>query len=118
MRRSLVVLATVPGLALGLALILRLLFFTSGTETDYASALMWDDTIYYLSVQEAGHVPDSAVIGAVTSETDTFPRENGRANCCPPGTPVAETEEGLAVELDGVWYLCRPKTADSAGQAS
>lgn len=114
MRRSLAVLAAVLGLALGLALVLRLVFFTSGTETDYPSALMWNGTIFYLSVQEAGHVPDSAIVGTVASETDTFPRKNGQANFCPPDTPVAQTEEGMAVLLDGEWYLCRPKEMEVA----
>ena len=46
--------------------------------------------------------------------TDTFPRKNGQANFCPPGTPVAQTGEGMAVLLDGVWYLCRPKEMEVA----
>lgn len=100
-----------------LALVLWLTGCASDTGTDYVSALMWNDTIYYLSVQEADGVPESAVVGTVTSETDTFPRENGQSNCCPPSTPVAETKEGLSVLLDGVWCLCRPKAADSTGQA-
>lgn len=112
MRRSLAVLAAVLGLALGLALVLRLVLFTSGTETDYPSALMWNDTIFYLSVQEAGHVPDSAIVGTVASETDTFPRKNGQANCCSPGASVAQTEAGLAVLVDGVWRLCREEEAE------
>lgn len=112
MRRALVVLAVIPGLVLGLALVLRLFFFPSGTETDYPSALMWNDTVYYRSVREAGHVPDSAIAGTISSETDTFPRKNGQANCCPPGTPVAETEEGLAILVDGVWRLCREEEAE------
>lgn len=112
MRQSLFLLAAVLGLALGLALVLRLAFFTSGTETDYVSALMWNDTIYYLSVLEAGEVPESAVIGCVDTETDTFPRKNGQANCCPAGTPVAQTEEGLAILVDGAWRLCREDEAE------
>ena len=117
MRRVLVVLAVVLGVALGLAMVLRLVFPMSGTETDYPSALMWNDTIYYLSVQEVEKVPDSAVVGTVTSETDTFPRKNAQANCCPPGTPIAETEEGLAVLLEGVWRLCRAEEAASPSKA-
>ena len=117
MRRSLVALAVVLGVALGLAMVLRLVFPMSGTETDYPSALMWNDTIYYLSVQEVEKVPDSAVVGTVTSETDTFPRKNAQANCCPPGTPIAETEEGLAVLLEGVWRLCRAEEAASPSKA-
>ena len=112
MRRTLLVPAAGVGLALGLALVLRLVLSPSGTETDYPSALMWNDTIYYLSVREAGEVPDSAVAGAISSETDAFPRKNGQANCCPPGTPVAETEAGLAVLVDGVWRLCRAEEAE------
>ena len=61
-----------------------------------------------------GHVPDSAIVGTVASETDTFPRKNGQANCCPPGTPVGRVKEGLAVPLEDVWYLCRPEAAKSA----
>ena len=100
-----------------LGLVLWLTGCASDTETDYASALMWNDTIYYLSVQEVGGVPESAVIGTVTAETETFPRENGQANCCPPGTPIAQTEEGLAVLADGVWRLCRAEEAASPGKA-
>ena len=33
------------------------------------------------------------------------------------GTPVAETAEGVAILLDGTWYLCWPKAADGTGQA-
>ena len=117
MRRSLFLLAAILGVALGLAMVLRLAFPMSGTETDYPSALMWNDAIYYLSVQEAGEVPESAVVGAVTAETDAFPRKNGQANCCPPGTPIAQTEEGLAVLVDGVWRLCRAEEAASPGKA-
>ena len=112
MKKCLMVL--LPLLALGLALLLRLAVSSSGTETDYPSALMWNDAIYYLSVQEAGEVPESAVVGAVTAETDAFPRKNGQANCCPPGTPVGRVKEGLAVLLEDVWYLCRPEAAKSA----
>ena len=60
-----------------LALVLGLTGCAGGTETDYASALMWNDTLYCLSVQEVDDVPESAVIGTVTAETETFPRENG-----------------------------------------
>ena len=112
MRRSLAVLAAVLGLALGLALVLRLVFFTSGTETDYPSALMWDGTIYYLSVQEVESVPEGAIVGTISSETGSFPRKNGQANCCPPGAPVAQAEAGLAVLVDGVWRLCREEEAE------
>ena len=100
-----------PVLILGLALSVRLLRPSTGTETDYPSALMWDGTVYYRSVQEAGQIPESTIVGTISSETDTFPRKNGQANCCPPGTPVAETEEGLAILVDGVWRLCRAKEA-------
>lgn len=103
--------------ALLLTLVLGLTGCAGGTETDYPSALMWNDTIYYLSVQEADGVPESAVAGYVASETDTFPRKNGQANCCPPDTPIAETEEGLAVLLDGVWLLCWPEETNSPGEA-
>lgn len=101
----------VPVLILGLVLGVRLLRPSAGTETDYPSALMWDGTVYYRSVQEMDKVPESAIVGTTSFETDAFPRKNGQANCCPPGTPVAQTEEGMAVLLDGVWYLCRPETA-------
>ena len=100
-----------------LALVLGLTGCASDTETDYVSALMWNDTLYYLSVQEVDDVPESAVIGCVDTETDTFPRKNGPANCCPAGTPVAQTEEGLVILVDGAWYLCRPKVTGGAGQA-
>lgn len=104
----------VPVLILGLVLGVRLLRPSAGTETDYPSALMWDGTVYYRSVQEVDKVPESAIVGTTSSETDAFPWKNGQANCCPPGTPVAETEEGMAVLLDGVWYLCRPKEMEVA----
>ena len=104
----------VPVLILGLVLGVRLLRPSAGTETDYPSALMWDGTVYYRSVQEMDKVPESAIVGTTSSETDAFPRKNGQANCCPPGTPVAQTEEGMAVLLDGVWYLCRPKEMEVA----
>ena len=110
MKKCLMVL--LPLLALGLVLFPRLTASPSGTETDYPSALMWNGAIFYLSVQEAGHVPDSAIAGTISSETDTFPRKNGQANCCPPGTPIAQTEEGLAVLVDGVWRLCREAEAE------
>lgn len=100
-----------PVLILGLVLGLRLFPPSSGTETDYPSALMWDDTLYYASAQEADKVPAHAVVGTVSSETDTFPRKNGQANFCPPGTPVAEAGGGMAVQMGGVWYLCRPEEA-------
>ena len=115
MKKCLMVL--LPLLALGLALLLRLAVSSSGTETDYPSALMWDGTIYYLSVQEVESVPEGAIVGTISSETDSFPRKNGQANCCPPGTPIAQTEEGLAVLVDGVWRLCRAEEAASPGKA-
>lgn len=112
MKKCLMVL--LPLLALGLALLLRLAVSSSGTESDYPSALMWDGTIYYLSVQEVESVPEGAIVGTISSETDSFPRKNGQANCCPPGTPVGRVKEGLAVLLEDVWYLCRPEAAKSA----
>ena len=68
MKKCLMVL--LPLLALGLALLLRLAVSSSGTETDYPSALMWDGTIYYLSVQEVESVPEGAIVGTISSETD------------------------------------------------
>lgn len=112
MKKCLMVL--LPLLALGLVLFPRLTASPSGTETDYPSALMWDGTVYYRSVQEVENVPESAVVGTISSETDTFPQKDGQANCCPSGTPVARTKEGLAVLSENVWYLCRPEAAKSA----
>lgn len=110
MRRRLVLLALVPGLLFGLWRIRSL----PATETDSPSALMWNGTICYASVQAVDELPADAAVGTVSSETDTFPRKNGQANFCPPDTPVAQTEEGMAVLLDGVWYLCRPKEMEVA----
>lgn len=67
---------------------------------------------HLLCVQAADELPADAAVGTVSSETDTFPRNDGQANFCPPDTPVAKTEEGMAVLLNGVWRLCREEEAE------
>ena len=44
----------------------------SGTETDYAAAIMVDDQIYYKSVQAVpAEIDDSAILGYTKYYTDT-----------------------------------------------
>ncbi len=45
----------------------------SGTETDYAAAIMVNDQIYYKSVQAIpAEIDESAIFGYTKSYTDTF----------------------------------------------
>ena len=85
----------------------------SGTETDYAAAIMVTDQIYYKSVQAIpAEIDESAILGYTKSYTDTFPKKNGETNfnreLC---MAYAKVEEGIAVLYQNEWYLCYPKDA-------
>lgn len=85
----------------------------SGTETDYAAAIMVNDQIYYKSVQAIpAEIDESAIFGYTKSYTDTFPKKNGETNFNRElGMAYAKVEEGIAVLYENEWYLCYPKDA-------
>ena len=85
----------------------------SGTETDYAAAIMVDDQIYYKSVQAVpAEIDDSAILGYTKYYTDTFPKKNGETNFNRElGMAYAKVEDGIAVLFENEWYMCYPKDA-------
>jgi len=85
----------------------------SGTETDYAAAIMVDDQIYYKSVQAVpAEIDDSAILGYTKYYTDTFPKKNGETNFNRElGMAYAKVEDGIAVLFENEWYMCYPKAA-------
>ena len=86
---------------------------TSGTETDYAAAIMVNDQIYYKSVQAVpAEIDDSAILGYTKYYTDTFPKKNGETNFNRElGMAYAKVEGGIAVLFENEWYMCYPKDA-------
>jgi len=86
---------------------------TSGTETDYAAAIMVNDQIYYKSVQAVPvEIDDSAILGYTKYYTDTFPKKNGETNFNRElGMAYAKVEDGIAVLFENEWYMCYPKAA-------
>lgn len=85
----------------------------SGTETDYAAAIMVNDQIYYKSVQAIpAEIDESAILGYTKSYTDTFPKKNGETNFNRElGMAYAKVEGGIAVLYQNEWYMCYPKDA-------
>ena len=85
----------------------------SGTETDYAAAIMVNDQVYYWSVQAIpAEIDESAILGYTKFYTDTFPKKNGETNFNRElGMPYAKVEEGIAVLYQNEWYMCYPKDA-------
>jgi len=83
----------------------------SGTETDYAAAIMVDGEIYYKTVTAIpAEIDDSAILGYTDSYTDTFPKKDGETNFNSElGMPYARVEEGIVVLFENEWYLCTPK---------
>lgn len=86
----------------------------SGTETDYAAAIMVNDQIYYKSVQAIpAEIDESAILGYTKSYTETFPKKNGETNFNRElGMAYAKVEGGIAVLFENEWYLCNPKDAN------
>ena len=82
----------------------------SGTETDYAAAIMVNGEIYYKTVTAIPvEIDESAILGYTDSYTDTFPKKDGETNFNNElGMPYARVEEGIVVLFDNEWYLCRP----------
>ena len=85
----------------------------SGTETDYAAAIMVNDQIYYLSVQAVpAEIDDSAILGYTKYYTDTFPKKNGETNFNRElGMAYAKVEDGISVLYENEWYICYPEDA-------
>ena len=85
----------------------------SGTETDYAAAIMVNDQIYYKSVQAVpAEIDDSAILGYTKYYTDTFPKKNGETNFNRElGMAYAKVEGGIAVLFENEWYMCYPEAA-------
>ena len=85
----------------------------SGTETDYAAAIMVKDQIYYKSVQAIpAEIDESAILGYTESYTDTFPKKNGETNFNRElGMAYAKVEGGIAVLFENEWYMCYPENA-------
>lgn len=84
---------------------------TSGSENDYAAAIMVDGEVYYLvSEPMVGEVDDSAILGYTSSYTDAFPQKDGETNFNKElAMPYAKVTDGIAVLYENEWYLC---TAD------
>ena len=83
----------------------------SGTETDYAAAIMVNDQIYCKSVQAVpAEIDDSAILGYTKYYTDTFPKKNGETNFNRElGMAYAKVEDGIAVLFKNEWYMCYPE---------
>ena len=100
-----------------LSMVLTALFAISligcgkGVETDYAAAIMVDGTIYYKSIEEIpAEEAENMIIGYTKSYTDTFPKKDGQTNFSRErNLPYAKVDEGIAILIDGTWYLCRKK---------
>lgn len=100
-------------LALFLAILLSFSLFGCGkrVETDYAAAIMVDGTIYYKSIQEVpAEIAENNIIGYTTSYTDKFPKKDGQTNFIRElNLPYAKVDDGIAILIDDVWYLCTAK---------
>ena len=90
---------------------------TSGTETDYAAAIMVDGEIYLKSEEiVTEEIDESAVIGYTRYYTDTFPKKDGETNFCrETGKAYARVEDGIAILIDEEWYLCSPMKKETDG---
>ena len=82
-----------------------------GVETDYPAAIMVDETIYYKSIQEIpAEDAEDNIIGYTTSYTNTFPNKDGQTNFIRElNLPYAKVDGGIAILIDGTWYMCTPK---------
>jgi len=82
----------------------------SGTETDYAAAIMVEGEIYLKSIAViTEEIEESEIIGYTRYYTDTFPKKNGETNFCREiGKPYARVEDGIVIQIDNEWYLCTP----------
>ena len=80
------------------------------SETDYATAIMVEGSIYLKSaVAMPAEIDESAIIGYTTSYTDSFPKKDGETNFNRElNMPYARVEGGIAVLYENEWYLCTP----------
>ncbi len=83
----------------------------TSVEADYPAAIMVDNLIYLLPVIPSSiEIDDGAIIGYTDSYTDAFPEHNGETNFNRElEMPYAKVEGGIAVLLDGEWYICTLK---------
>ncbi|MFI3202036.1 MAG: hypothetical protein R3Y54_11045 [Eubacteriales bacterium] len=83
----------------------------TSVEVDYPAAIMVDNLIYLLPVTPSSiEIDDGAIIGYTDSYTDTFPEHNGETNFNRElEMPYVKVEGGIAVLLDGEWYICTLK---------
>ena len=97
--------------ALVLLLTFSLIGCAKGVETDYAAAIMVDGTIYYKSIEEIpAEKAENSIIGYTKSYTDTFPKKDGQTNFIREiNLPYAKVDEGIAILINGIWYLCTAK---------
>ncbi|MBQ4040837.1 MAG: hypothetical protein IJC91_06855 [Oscillospiraceae bacterium] len=100
-------------LALFLVILLSFSLFScgKGVETDYPAAIMVDGTIYYKSIEEVpAEEAENNIIGYTTSYTDKFPKKDGQTNFIRElDLPYAKVDDGIAILIDDVWYLCHPE---------
>ena len=99
------------GMVLTVLLVISLIGCGKGVETDYAAAIMVDGTIYYKSIEEVpAEEAENNIIGYTKSYTDTFPQKDGQTNFIRElNLPYAKVDDGIAILIDGTWYLCRGK---------
>ncbi len=94
---------------LALICVLGFVGCNKGTDTMYQLGIVVDDVFYEQSYQPmTAEVDESAIIGYITSYTDTIPKNNGETNISKEliGEPYAKVEGGIAILYRNEWYLC------------
>lgn len=95
-----------------LILSLTLVGCNKGTDTMYQLGIVVDGVFYEKSYQPMpAEIDESAIIGYVSSYTDTFPEKEGQTNISKDliNAPYAKAEDGIAILIENEWYLCLPE---------
>lgn len=99
-------------LILSLTFVLALAGCNKGTDTMYQLGIVVDGVFYEKSYQPMpAEIDESAIIGHVSSYTDTFPEKEGQTNISKDliDAPYAKVEDGIAILIENEWYLCLPR---------
>ena len=97
---------------LTLICVVSLIGCDKGVDTMYKLGIMVNGVFYEQSYQPMpAEVDESAIIGYITSYTDTFPKKDGETNISKEliDAPYAKVEGGIAILYKDEWYLCSPE---------
>ena len=94
---------------LTLTCVLGLVGCNKGTEPKY---IMVDGVLYEMQYAMPAEIDPSAIVGYVAYYTETTPTKDGETNISEDliGEPYAKVIDGIALQYQNEWWLCKEKS--------